>query len=87
MADALSSELGISDLTTFTDCVRHDAAAVLEVLESEACRAAAAATSVMDAERVAERAAQLAQVDARAAEVERRQAEAEAKSAAALSKI
>ena len=83
VARALFRELHICDLPTFACTFEHDAAAVINVLQSDACRAAAdEAVSVQSA--VADRhAAQLAQADERAAEAERRQAEAEERCAAA----
>jgi hypothetical protein len=41
VANALFSQLGVGDLASFTAIVRHDTDAVIEVLESVECRAAA----------------------------------------------
>ena len=46
VATTLLSELGICDLQTFTNMVRHDTKGVLAALESDACRAAADAAAV-----------------------------------------
>ena len=46
VASMLFTELGIGDLDSFTDVVRHDPHAVLTVLESSECRATAAAAAV-----------------------------------------
>ena len=46
VARALFDELYICDLPTFTATFKHDAAAVIDVLQSDACRAAADAAAV-----------------------------------------
>ena len=50
VARALFNELHICDLPTFTCTFKYDAAAVINVLESDACRAAADAAAVEPAE-------------------------------------
>jgi hypothetical protein len=47
VARALLSELGITNLATFTETIRFDADAVVAVLESDACRAAADAAATL----------------------------------------